>query len=98
MHVIADLCLIPLGVGPDVAPYIAACQEVLASRGLDHTLHATGTTIEGEWDDVLAGVRACHERVHALGAARIHSTLSLGTRPGDDRPASARIDRVRALL
>jgi uncharacterized protein (TIGR00106 family) len=80
MHVIIDLCVVPIGVGTSVSPHIAACQDVLRDAGLNHTLHAYGTNIEGEWDAVFDAVRRCHEVVHAMGAPRISTTLKLGTR------------------
>jgi uncharacterized protein YqgV (UPF0045/DUF77 family) len=30
-------------------------------------LHANGTNIEGEWEDVMAAVKFCHERLHSAG-------------------------------
>jgi uncharacterized protein (TIGR00106 family) len=98
MHVIVDLCVVPVGVGTSVSAYVAACQEVIEARGLSHALNAYGTVIEGEWDEVMAAVKACHERVHAMGAPRIHTNLKLGTRT--DRPQSAadKIASVREKL
>jgi uncharacterized protein (TIGR00106 family) len=86
MHVIVDLCVVPLGVGVSVSRYVAACERVLVEAGLEHRLHAYGTNVEGEWDEVFAAIRRCHEEVHALGAPRIHTNLKLGTRT--DRPQS----------
>ena len=48
MHVIADLCLIPIGVGVSVSKEIAACERVFAEAGLKTKLHSYGTNIEGE--------------------------------------------------
>ena len=61
MNVIADLCIVPLGVGVSVSSYVAACQRILSEAGLDIQLHAYGTNIEGEWDAVFAAIRQCHE-------------------------------------
>ena len=80
MKVIMDLCIVPLGVGVSVSEYVAACQRVLAQAGLKTQLHAYGTNIEGEWDEVLAAVKLCHEEVHRLGAPRITTTIKMGTR------------------
>jgi uncharacterized protein (TIGR00106 family) len=76
-----------MGVGVSVPEYVAACQEVLKSAGLKYQLHAYGTNIEGEWDAVMCAVKKCHERVHAMGAPRITTTIKLGTR----------IDRAQTL-
>lgn len=80
MHVIADLMIVPLGVGISVSPYVAACERILNDAGLKTHLHAYGTNIEGEWDDVLAAVKRCHEVIHGMGAPRVSSSLKLGTR------------------
>ncbi len=91
---IADLCLIPLGTGVSVSNEIAACERVLAEAGLKTRLHAYGTNIEGEWDEVFAAIRRCHEVVHAMGAPRISSSLRFGTRT--DR-AQTMEDKVRSV-
>lgn len=80
MQVIADLCLIPMGVGVSVSRQVAACERVLAEAGLKTKLHAYGTNIEGEWDDVFQAIKRCHEVVHAMGVPRISSSLRFGTR------------------
>ncbi len=94
MNVILDLCVVPMGVGVSVSKYIAACQPVLSEAGLNPQLHAYGTTVEGEWDTVLAAVRRCHETIHELGAPRISTTIKLGTRT--DRTQSI-ADKVRSV-
>ncbi len=80
MHVIADLCLVPIGVGVSLSPYVAACERVLREANLKIALHAYGTNIEGDWDEVFAAIRRCHEVVHGQGAPRISTTLKFGTR------------------
>lgn len=94
MNVIADLCVVPIGVGVSVSRYIAACEKVLDEAGLKTHLHAYGTNIEGEWDTVMAAVKRCHEVVHELGAPRITTSLKIGTRV--DRPQSM-ADKVRSV-
>ena len=94
MQVIADLCLVPIGVGVSVSREIAACERVLADAGLKTKLHAYGTNIEGEWDLVFAAIKRCHEVVHAMGAPRISSSLRFGTRI--DR-AQTMDDKIRSV-
>ena len=94
MNVMIDLCIVPLGVGISLSPYVAACEKVLAEAGLKTSLHAYGTNIEGEWEEVFAAVKRCHEVVHAMGAPRITTTIKLGTRT--DRAQSME-DKVRSV-
>jgi uncharacterized protein (TIGR00106 family) len=94
MHVIIDLCVVPLGVGVSVSEYVAACERVIREAGLKASLHAYGTNVEGDWDAVMAAVKRCHEVVHAMGAPRISTTIKLGTRT--DRAQSME-DKVRSV-
>ena len=94
MNVIADLCVVPVGVGVSVSKYVAACERVLREAGLSHQLHAYGTNIEGDWDDVFAAIKRCHETVHEMGAPRISTILKFGTRT--DRSQTMR-DKVESV-
>ena len=94
MKVIVDLCIVPLGVGVSLSAYVAACERVLRAAGLETRLHANGTNIEGEWDEVFAAIKRCHEAVHEMGAPRITATIKLGTRT--DRSQSMD-DKVRSV-
>jgi uncharacterized protein (TIGR00106 family) len=94
MKVIVDLCVVPVGVDVSLSAYVAECQRVLEASGLSYEMHAYGTNIEGDWDDVFAVVRECHERVHAMGAPRITTTLKVGTRV--DRPQTM-ADKLRSV-
>ncbi len=98
MHVIADLCIVPIGVGVSVSAYIAACQRILADAGLETQLHAYGTNIEGEWEVVFSAIRRCHEEIHRMGAPRITTTLKFGTRTDRDQHMADKVKSVKAKL
>ncbi|MEK7792956.1 MAG: MTH1187 family thiamine-binding protein [Candidatus Hydrogenedentota bacterium] len=87
MNVIVDLCVVPIGVGVSLSEYIVECSRVLKDAGLKTQLHPYGTIIEGEWDEVFAAVRKCHEAVHDKGAPRITTTIKCGTR----------VDRIQTM-
>lgn len=57
MKVVADLCVIPIGVGLSVSKQVAVCEQILTEAGLKTKLHAYGTNIEGDWDIVFAAVK-----------------------------------------
>lgn len=98
MKVIVDLCIVPLGVGVSVSKYIAECEKILTAAGLKTHLHAYGTNIEGEWDEVMNAIKACHEKVHADGAPRITTTIKLGTRIDKEQSMQDKVESVRRKL
>ncbi|HEY8269720.1 MAG TPA: MTH1187 family thiamine-binding protein [Pseudobdellovibrionaceae bacterium] len=98
MHVIVDLCVVPLGVGVSVSKYVVECEEILNEAGLKTHLHAYGTNIEGEWDEVFAAIQRCHERIHEMGAPRISTTIKLGTRTDKQQTMEDKIRSVEEKL
>ncbi len=98
MKVIIDLCLVPIGAGVSVSRYIAACHRVFDEAGLETRLHAYGTNIEGEWDDVFAAVKRCHEIVHGMGAPRITATIKLGTRTDREQSMDDKVISVESKI
>jgi uncharacterized protein (TIGR00106 family) len=98
MKVLVDLCIVPIGVGVSLSTYIAECEKVLTEAGLKTSLHSYGTNIEGEWDDVFAAIKRCHEKVHAMGAPRITTTIKMGTRTDRDQTMEDKIDSVKSKL
>ena len=98
MHVLVDLCVVPIGVGVSVSAQVAECQRVLKAAGLKPELHAYGTNIEGEWDQVMNAIKACHEAVHSMGAPRITTTIKLGTRTDRRQSLAEKVASVNADL
>ena len=98
MHVMIDLCVVPLGVGVSVSKYIAECEKILNEAGLETRLHAYGTNVAGDWEDVFTAVRRCHERVHDLGAPRITTTIKVGTRTDRVQTMDEKIVSVQQKL
>ena len=98
MKAIADISIIPLGVGLSLSGYVAACEQVLTEHGLEPRLHANGTNVEGDWDDVMAAIKACHERLHEMGVPRIATNLRLGTRVDREPSMDAKLRSVEEKL
>jgi uncharacterized protein (TIGR00106 family) len=98
MNVMIDLCIVPIGVGVSLSPYVAECEKVLAEAGLKTALHAYGTNVEGEWDSVFAAVKRCHEVVHQMGAPRVSTVIKLGTRTDRTQTIEDKIKSVEAKL
>jgi uncharacterized protein (TIGR00106 family) len=98
MNVILDLCVVPIGVGVSLSPYVAACERVLTEAGLKTALHAYGTNIEGEWDKVFAAIKRCHEVVHEMGAPRTSTVIKLGTRTDRAQTMEEKVSSVAAKL
>ena len=98
MKVIVDLSVVPIGVGVSLSRYVAACQKVLDEAGLESHLHPNGTSVMGEWDEVFAAVKRCHEVVHEMGAPRITTVIKAGTRTDRDQSMADKVESVEQKL
>lgn len=98
MRVMMDLCVVPMRVGVSVSSHVAECQKILQEVGLKTSLHAYGTNIEGEWDEVMAAIKQCHERIHEMGAPRITTTIKLGTRTDCVQTMENKVHSVKEKL
>lgn len=98
MKVIVDLCIIPLGVGVSLSSYIAACEKILSAAGLKTQLHANGTNIEGEWEEVFGSIKECHAVLHEMGVPRIATTIKVGTRTDRLQTMEDKVQSVQRKL
>ncbi len=96
MNVIADLCLVPIGVGVSLSSYIAAAIDELEAAGLELEVHAYGTNVEGEYDQVFAALRRAIEKIHAMGAPRVTCTIKLGSRTDREQSMRDKVESVAA--
>lgn len=98
MKVIAEFSIIPIGVGVSLSPYVAECQRVLEQTGLTYQLHANGTNIEGEWEEVFSAIKRCHEHLHEMGVPRISTSIKVGTRTDRPQKMEEKLQSVRKKL
>jgi uncharacterized protein (TIGR00106 family) len=71
----------PLGVGDSVGDLVAEAVRVVRASGLPNRTDAMFTTVEGEWDEVMAVVKQAVDVV-AARAPRVSVVLKADVRPG----------------
>jgi len=98
VKVIADISIVPIGVGVSLSKYVAACESVLDEAGIKTRLHAYGTNLEGDWDRVFAAIKRCHETVHKMGAPRVSTVIKVGTRTDRDQGMEDKVKSVESKI
>ncbi|MET0257654.1 MAG: MTH1187 family thiamine-binding protein [Methylobacterium sp.] len=94
MKVVADLCIVPMGVGPSVSPYVREIKAILDASDLDAEMHANGTNIEGELADICRLIELCEERLADLGVQRVFFTLIFSSRRDKDQTMADKLAAV----
>jgi uncharacterized protein (TIGR00106 family) len=90
----------PVGSAGDdgsVHEAVAAAVRVVRDSGLPNQTDAMFTTIEGDWDEVFAVVKAATEAVGAFGP-RVSLVLKADIRPGHTGELTGKVERVERAL
>src|SRR5580704_19364307 len=86
-----------LGVGDGVGEAVAEAVRVVRDSGLPNRTDAMFTTIEGEWDEVMAVVKRAVDVV-AAQAPRVSLVLKADVRPGVTGALTAKVETVERYL
>jgi len=80
MKAIAEIQVVPLGVGVSVRTQVRRAQELIQESGLEVQEHSYGTNVEGELETILGVIAKIHRVLHAEGTPRLATAIKLGTR------------------
>ncbi|EEA25326.1 hypothetical protein EYB26_002612 [Talaromyces marneffei] len=96
---LADFSLVPIGDNStSYAQQIAAIQRLCERSGVKYSMHATGTTLEGPWDQVQRVIGCAHSLVHQQGTGRIQTDIRLSTRTDKPQSIESEIASVNKVL
>ena len=96
---IAAFSISPSGSDPtgSVSEAVAAAVRVVRESGLPNETTSMFTSVEGEWDEVMAVVKRAVEVVSAA-SPRTSLVLKADIRPGYTGQLTAKVERVEAHL
>lgn len=80
MKVLADICIVPMGVGTSVSEYVRALKRIFQESGLVFEMHANGTNVEGDLADLTRLIEKCEERLTEMGVERTFFSMRFSTR------------------
>ena len=87
----------PIGTGEAVGEAVAEAVRVVRDSGLPNRTDAMFTTLEGDWDEVMAVVRQAVDAV-AARAPRVSLVLKADVRPGVTGALTAKVETVERYL
>jgi uncharacterized protein (TIGR00106 family) len=87
----------PLGAGESVGDLVSEAVRVVRASGLPNRTDAMFTTVEGEWDEVMAVVKQAVDAV-AAHAPRVSVSLKADIRPGVTDALHAKVEHVERRL
>ena len=94
---IVGFSITPLGVGAEVGELVADAVRVVRESGLPNETNAMFTNVEGDWDEVMAVVKAAVDAV-AARAPRVSLVLKADLRPGVTGGLVSKVESVERHL
>jgi uncharacterized protein (TIGR00106 family) len=90
---LAELSIIPLGRGTHLSQDLGQILKTIDESGIRYRLTPSGTCIEGEWDEVMALVKRCHEQARII-STHVMTTVRIEDELGDNNKLNSNIDSV----
>lgn len=97
MSVMVEFSIVPVGNGERLSPIIARALKIVAENGVSYKATPMGTVLEGEWDEVMAVVKQCHEEV-MKGSGRAITSIKIDDRKGADARMEKKLESVERAL
>ena len=94
---LAAFSITPLGGDDSVGSAVAEAIRLVRASGLPNETNAMFTNVEGEWDEVMALIKACVDRVGQI-APRVSVVVKLDVRPGHDHALTEKVATVERHL
>ena len=98
---LAAFSLTPLGGSADadgsVGAAVAEAIRLVRASGLPNETNAMFTNVEGSWDEVMALIKSCVDRLSEV-APRVSVVIKLDVRPGHDHALTEKVARIEAHL
>ena len=91
--VLLEFSMSPLDKGDSLSPYVARSLDIIDKSGLPYQLTPMGTIVEGEWDEVMALVTACYQRM-SQDCSRISTSMRIDYRAGKSGRLKGKIRAV----
>lgn len=60
---VAEFSIVPVGTGEELKELVAKALKIVENSELDYQVTSMGTIVEGDWDEVMALIKKCHDEV-----------------------------------
>lgn len=97
MSVLIDLSIFPLDKGDSLSPYVARALKIIKDSGLAYELGPMGTSVEGDWDQVMGVVNSCFNELKK-DCDRVYMALKLDYRKGSSGRLKSKVKSVEKKL
>jgi uncharacterized protein (TIGR00106 family) len=93
MSTLIDFSIFPVDKGESVSPYVSRVVKIIRDSGLQYNLGSMGTTIEGEWDELMDVVTRCFKELKK-DCGRIYMSAKVDYRKSGSNRMAGKVKSV----
>ncbi|MCD6152304.1 MAG: MTH1187 family thiamine-binding protein [Syntrophobacterales bacterium] len=97
MSVLINFSIFPLDKGESVSVYVARVVKIIRDSGLSYKLGPMSTSIEGEWEKVMAVINRCFQELKK-DCDRVYMTVAADYRKGESGRIESKVKSVERKL
>ncbi len=87
---IVEFSIIPIGKGESLSACVAEAFKIIGASGIACEHHAMGTNLEGDWDEVMAVIKACRDKL-LESSHRVSLSIKIDDRKGATNRISGKV-------
>ena len=76
---LVEFSIVPVGKGAGISKEIAKILKIVDSSGLPYKVNPMGTVVEGDWDELMALIKKCHDAA-LRGGERVVTSIKIDDR------------------
>ena len=95
--ILLEFSMSPMDKGESLSPYVSRSLEIVSNSGLDYRLTPMGTILEGEFDEVMAVVKKCYEKMSS-DCNRITCSIKIDYRKGQKGRLESKVAAIESKL
>ena len=94
---IADFSIAPIGKGERLSACVAEAFKIIDASQVPFEHHAMGTNLEGDWDEVMAVIKACRNKL-LESSHRVSLSIKIDDRKGATNCISSKVRSAREKM
>ena len=97
MSTLVQFSIFPVDKGDSLSNYVKDAVKIIAESGLTYKLGPMGTSIEGDWQDIIKVITQCFDQIKKE-SKRVYMTLSVDYRKDNTNRITGKIASIEEKL
>jgi len=94
---LAQFSVFPVGAKESLAKEVAKIIDIVDKSGLSYKLTAMSTIVEGNWEEVMALIKKCHNAMRR-SHGRIYTSIVIDDRKGAKKRLAGKVEDIEEVL